>query len=324
MTRRRVLLARAAAAFMALNLTAMRARAGRPPRRIGLVVASTEHAFASSVRLLHQTWAGLGAQAGRDYVWLDRYADNDPRRVPALAAELAKQGAEVIITTGPLAHEVLRAGSMPVVVAGLTEGVVRTVQAAGNRHRLAGLTFLSDELNIKRLELLASCLPRGAFVLSLNSPNRRGQPETAAYRRAAQTFGLREHMVWVQSAAEIEAALDEARQQGAVAVHQMANHVLYTQRALIIERAHQARMATMLEWPEAAREGGVLGYGVDRPLMFARLAELVWRVLQGARPGDLPIEAPTHVKLAVNLRSAKAIGLTVPPTVLARAEEVIE
>ena len=80
MTRRRVLLARAAAAFMALNLTAMRARAGRPPRRIGLVVASTEHAFASNVRLLHQTWAGLGAQAGRDYVWLDRYADNDPRR----------------------------------------------------------------------------------------------------------------------------------------------------------------------------------------------------------------------------------------------------
>lgn len=322
--RRRTWLSGAAATLAVLLHPTLRAQAGRQARRIGLVVASGEAFFAPTVRILHQAWAALGAQAGRDYVLLDRYADNDARRVPALTAELARQGAELIITTGPHTNEVLRASALPTVVMGLTDDALQIALADGNRHRLAGLTILAHELNLKRQELLAGCLPRGAFVLSLNSPNRRGQPETAAYLRAAENLGLKQHMAFVQSAAEIEAALAEAQRQGARAVHQMANQVLYAQRALIIECAHHARMATMLEWPEAARDGGVLGYGVDRQLMFTRLAELVWRILQGAKPGELPIEAPTHVRLAVNLRSAKAIGFVLPAEVLARAEEVIE
>ena len=322
--RRRHLLAGAAATLAVLPHPELRAQAGRQARRIGLVVASSEAFFAPTVRILHQAWAALGAQAGRDYVLLDRYADNDARRVPALANEVARQGAELIITTGPHTNDVLRASPLPAVVMGLTDSVMKVAQAEGHRHRLAGLTILADELNIKRLELLAACLPRGAAVLSLNSPHRRDLPETAAYVRAAETLGLKQRMAFVQSAAEIEAALTEAQRQGASAVHQMANQVLYAQRALIIECAHHARMATMLEWPEAARDGGVLGYGVDRQLMFTRLAELVWRILQGAKPGELPIEAPTHVRLAVNQRSAKAIGFALPAEVLARAEEVIE
>lgn len=306
----------------ALALTG-RAAAQNRVRRIGVLWANRfpEPSRALAIDFLRQA----GAVEGRDYVLLVRSADGDATKLPQLARELIAEGAEIMACTGAAAPHALRAStSVPVVVFGLTNARVAEMAADGQRSRVAGIDLQLTPLGVKRLELLASCLPRGARVLMVAESRFRESASQRALEAAAAQLGIALHASWCDSAADLPAALAQARRVKAVGLYQHFSSILANLSPQLIALASEARLADMYEWPSAAKQGGLMGYGADEAELFRQFAAQIWRILQGASPGSLPLEGPMRVQLALNLARAKALGLRLPSSLLARADQVIE
>lgn len=312
---------------MALGTAAMalagRAAAQNRLRRIGVLWGGTfsEQGRQRAIQLLKES----GAVEGRDFVLLVRSAAGAQETVPQLARELVAEGAEILVCTGDVSMAVLRATTgVPVVAYGLSEESVATIAAEGHRSRLAGVDMQTRPLSLKRLELLSSCLPRGARVLMVAESRVRGQPSTRAMEEGAVQLGIELHTGWFDAATDLPAALALARRVKAVGMYQHVGSFLASITRQLIGLATEARLADMYEWPHAARQGGLMGYGTDPLELSRQLYVQVWRILQGASPASLPFEGPMRVHLALNTARAKALGLRIPPTLLARADELIE
>jgi putative ABC transport system substrate-binding protein len=273
-------------------------------RRIGLLVTSArepqERAAASEA--LHKS---VGAVEGRDFQLLSRAAGGDNARLPALARELVAEGAEIIATTGSASVVALRATTgVPVVGMGVNEATVARMAAEGLRHRLAGIDLHLAPLSLKRLELLASCLPRGARVLMLAEPRHREHPSRKAVEEIAAKLGIELHPSWCSTAADLPAALALARRVKAAGLYQHSSNVLAGLNDEMIALAGQARLADMYEWPDRARRGGLMGYGPNLAELYRQYFALAWRILQGASPASQAIEGPMRVELGLNLGRA--------------------
>ena len=188
---------------------------------------------------------------------------------------------------------------------------------------MTGISFLPAPLNTKRLELLAELLPKGGALLNLADPGAR-DGTMQAVEVAGRSRALVMHAAYARTPAEVETAFMQARELRVAAVNVMNSPFLHSHRALIIRLAAGARLPAIYQWSESAREGGLISYGQSLGAMFRQLAGYVSRILAGARPADLPIEQPTRFELVINLKTARALGITIPPSLLLRADEVIE
>ena len=200
-------------------------------------------------------------------------------------------------------------------------GLVTSLARPGGN--ITGITTVAEELNGKRLQLLQQLIPTFSSVAFLV---RAGSPATAEHRkqaeRAAASLGVRLHVVAARDQSELEHAISAARGAGALLV--VDDSVFTTQRARIAELAQQHRLATMYGNREMVQAGGLMTYGPDYGDLYRRAAEYVQKILHGDKPGDLPVERPTKFEFIINLKTARALGLTIPPSLLARADEVID
>ncbi len=319
--RRRLLLAIGGGAFTG---SAAFGQVNPPPRRIGVLTVLNEASFASSLQAVRDGLRERGHAEGRDIAIEVRHAAGRAQELPRLAAELAALKCVLIIATGAAATDAaLRATSaMPVVSLGDLVAAGHAAQLGRPGGRVTGVSFLPAPLNAKRLELLAAVLPHGSAVLNLADPNSVVGMESV--EAAGRTLGLVLHAAYASTPAQIEAAIASARKLRVAGLNVLNSPFLSAQHARIVELAASARLPAIYQWPETARDGGLMGYGPSLTAMFRRLGGYASRVLAGAKPADLPIEQPTRFELVINLKTAKALGITIPQSLLLRADEVIQ
>ena len=271
----------------------------------------------------------LGYVEGQTIAIEYRFAEGRSERLPALAAELARLKVDVIVAAGspaPLAAQ--RATStIPIVFAiapdPVDEGLVASLARPGGN--ITGLASIATEVVGKQLELLKEIAPRLSRVAVLQNPSNLAHPSTLREAEgAARALGVLLHAVQARTPSEINAAFVAMRSQRAGGVLVLRDALFFTQRAQIAALAAKSRLPAVYGIREAAEEGGLMAYGASAPLMYRRAATYVDKILKGARPADLPIEQPTKFELVINMKAAKALGLTVPQSLLQRADEVIQ
>jgi putative ABC transport system substrate-binding protein len=280
-------------------------------------------------RQIEQFKAGLlenGLIEGRnvlvDYLW----AEGSPERLQQLASELAKRDLDVIVTAGPQAVHALMATrtKTPIVFAivgdPIGNGIVESLARPGGN--VTGLSMSNTDLESKRIEVLKEAVPALRRVMILHDPSMgaAGLPEAAA----ARALAVEPLIVETSDPAQFEAAFGGAAGHGANGLSTTASPFLNFNRKRLIELAARHRLPSIWEGTAYVRDGGLLSYGPSFPDMYRRSAAYVAKIINGAKPSDLPVQQPILFELAVNLATAKALGLTVPPTLLARADEVIE
>ncbi len=272
--------------------------------------------------------AEVGYVEGRNIVLVARSAEGVPERLPGLIDELVREGVSVIVSPGPAIRIVReKIKSIPVVFAfsgdPVAAGFVDTL--AHGKDNLTGLSYMAVELNGKRLDLLKEMLPSASRVTLLTNPIHPGEHlEVAESHRVAAALGMSLQYLQVLSAAEFDTAfraMSDSRTEGIVAV---PDNLIMLQRTRLAEFAKDKRIPVISGWAELAHSGGLMTYGPSSSKFFRRLAVYVKKIAAGAKPSEIPIEQPTTFELVINLKTARSIGLTVPPTLLARADEVIE
>ena len=324
MKRRRLLLGMGSSALI---VPAAFGQTNPPPRRIGVLSVSTEASFASSLQALRGGLRDRGHAEGRDIAIEVRYAQGRAQELPRLAAELAALKPVVIIAPGPAATDAALAATAalatPVVSLGDLVAWGHAAQLGHPAGRVTGISFLPFPLNAKRLELLAQTLPRGSAVLNLAELQAR--PEAMQQvEDAGHALGLVTHVAYARTVDEIDAAFAAARRLRVAGVNVLNSPFLYNLRAHIFQLAASAKLPAIYQWPAAAREGGLMGYGPSLEAMTRQLAGYASRILGGAKPADLPIEQPTRFELVINLKTARALGITIPQSLLLRADEVVQ
>lgn len=319
--RRRLLLAIGGGAF---TVPSAFGQANPPPRRIGVLTVLTEASFANSLQALRDGLRERGHAEGRDIAIEVRHAAGRAQELPRLAAELAALNCVLIIATGAAATDAALGATpdRPVVSLGDLVAAGHAAQLGRPGGRVTGVSFLPAPLNAKRLELLTAVLPQGSAVLNLGDPNSVVGMESV--EAAGRTLGLVLHAAYASTPAQIEAAFASARKLRVAGLNVLNSPFLSSQHARIIELAASARLPAIYQWPETAYDGGLMGYGPSSSALFRQLAGYASRILAGARPADLAVEQPSRFELVINLKTAKALGLTMPQSLLLRADEVIQ
>jgi putative ABC transport system substrate-binding protein len=296
--------------------------------RIGFLGLPTADSLPKRPEAFRAGLRELGYREGRDFVIEYRWADGNYDQLPTLLDDLIRLKVDVIVTHGtPGVLAAKRATTtIPIVCAvvgdALGSGIVSSLaRPDGN---VTGLTFFNPELAAKRLELLKEILPELTDVaILLNSANPINDPILPQMSSMAQPLKLGLHQFDARSPANFEAAFAAIAAQRIGALVVIEDAMLIANASAVAALALKHRLPSC-GWPDFATGGGVMGYGVDFPDMFRHAATFVDKILKGAKPGDLPIERATKFEIIVNLKTAKAIGLTIPYNLLVRANEVIE
>jgi putative ABC transport system substrate-binding protein len=256
-----------------------------------------------------------------------RGADGQVERLPDLTRDLLAWGPDVVVADGTITIRAAQRATrtVPIVMGAVGDpvgsGFVQSLARPGGN--TTGLTLVSAELNPKRLELLKELLPgatRIALLANPSNPNRHArQMETPS-----RSLGVRLTVVEARGPEELDGAFTAILREGADGLCVLPDPVLFGHRQRIVALAAKHRLPAMYEAREFVQEGGLLSYGPNIVANFHRAAALVDKILKGANPADLPVEQPVRFDLAINLRTAKSLGLTVPRSLLLRADEVIE
>jgi putative tryptophan/tyrosine transport system substrate-binding protein len=270
----------------------------------------------------------LGYVEGRSVIIEPRWPADIRDRVPELVGELLALKVQVIVAQGAIVPVLRRAIDSTPVVFGYSgdpveAGLVNSFSRPGGN--FTGATFMSYEVNAKRVELLREAFPHVTRAAILSNPLHPGeQRELKESGQGAERLGIGISYVQMRSAAEIEPAFERIRAAGAEAMIVLPDGLVMEHRKRIIEFAALQRIPAISGWSEFAKSGGTMTYGPNLNGSFQRLAMYVDKILKGANPAELAIEQPTKFELVINLKAAKAIGLGVPAILLARADEVIE
>jgi putative tryptophan/tyrosine transport system substrate-binding protein len=298
---------------------------GRPPR-IGWLTSSVVHT--QNIEAFRE---GMRALGYADVTLEVRAAAGQMDQLPALAAQLVGRNVEVIVTDGgPAAVAAKRAtATIPIVIgasaADLVQlGLVASLARPGGN--LTGFTISTGpELYGKRLELLREVLPSlNRVAIMWNSRNEAGRASLEVIDAAAKRLGLHVTVVEARDAQEIDRAIGGVARSRAGAILTLADAFLWSQRAQIVSAAARHRLPGMYPEVEFAEAGGLIAYGPNVSDNFRRAATYVDKILKGGKPAELPVQQPTKFELVVNLKSAKVLGLTIPPSVLLQADRVIE
>jgi putative tryptophan/tyrosine transport system substrate-binding protein len=296
--------------------------------RIGLLRTQSRDTPDSAADGLRQGLRELGYIDGHNVVLKYRWAGGRPDRLPTLARELVRAGVDIIVTGGEQATQALvqATGTIPIVMGASNDpvraGVVASLAQPGGN--VTGMTVQAPELSGKRLQLLKDVLPRLSRVAVLSNPAYPGTVlDLAETRSAAQEVGLTMQNIEVRRAEDLNAALAAAREQ-ADALILLGDPFFTAHRERIVDLALKQRLPAMYYWKEFVQAGGLASYGPSLHDLYRRAATHVDKILRGARPADLPVEQPTKFELVINLKTAKALGLTIAPSLLLRADQVIE
>ena len=271
----------------------------------------------------------LGYVEGQNIAIEYRWADGQYDRLSGLALALVNLKVDVIVA--PTGHAVRAAAKAtktipivtPVVVDPVATGLVASLARPGGS--TTGLTDMSSDLSGKRLELLKAVVPGVSRIAVLSNPtDAAAGVKMRAMEDAARASGVRLQPVEVRGRTDLEIAFQAAAKSGAGALIMVEDTLLLSHRARIAKLAEEGRLPALCASREFVDAGGLMSYGPNIEDMFHRAATHVDKILKGARPGDLPIEQPTKFELVVNLKTAKALGLTIPQSVLLRADEVME
>jgi len=283
------------------------------------------HRSDSLTGVLPAALKAMGWEEGRNVRIVHRWAEDYGERLPLLARDLLAERPDVLVTTGDPATKALQAATATVPIITMSDDVIGGGLAASMARpggNTTGVSILATELDGKRLEILHECVPQrrriGVLVDATTSSSAKALDSTA------HDLGLELLRYAVRNPREIRHVLDEIAAAGLEAINVLASPMFQQARAEIVASLNAARLPAIYQWPDTATEGGLLGYGPRLTLCYRQVASLVSKVLSGAKPPDLPVEQPTKFELVINLKTAKALNLPIPPTLLARADEVIE
>jgi len=297
-----------------------------PMYRIG-VLATANPRSTVFYRAFEQRLRELGYEEGRNVAFEYRDAEGKVERLPAFASELVRLNVNaIVVATDPATRAVQQATTtIPILIAGVNYDPV-TLKYVASLARPGGsvtvVFFLFRELTAKRLELFRELLPTVSRVAVLTDSFTTDQLRTV--ETANRSLGFQLQPLTLRSPPDFEDSVRIAVRSNAKALFVLESPLIYRARKEIAELALRQRLSTSFAFREYVDVGGLVSYGVSFPEMFRRVAEYVDKILKGAKPGDLPVEQPTKFELVINLQTAKALGLTIPPSVLLRANQVIE
>src|SRR5688572_26296923 len=328
MDRRRFLLTSLAGA-VAAPPGAVRAQPAVRVARLGILGSAAAATFADGVKAFRESLGTLGWVEGQNLALEARYPAERYAQLPALAAGIVALPVDVIFAMGSPAVQAAKTATrtIPIVMetlgdavkTGLVSGLARP---GGN---VTGVSGFAPELAGKRLELIREVLPATTRIGAIaNRSNPASTVVLDVMEVTARHLRLQVHVVDVRTPAEVERAFDAVMRPRIDAVLLVTDPILSSQRKRIVELAARHRLPAVYDSAVWATVGGLLSYGPIWLERFRQAATYVDRILRGAQPGDLPIEQPTKFELVINLKTAKALGLTIPPSLLARADQVIE
>ena len=329
-TRRAVLLALG----VCVSIGPLRARAQTATRsyRIGTLSLSNATEARSLRNEFEDALNELGYVEGRNVVFERRYSDYDPSRLPGLATELMQQKVDLIMTVGNIASVAAQAATktIPIVFVLVSDPTHLKLAASLARPggNMTGTSLDTVDLTAKRLALLKELYPQTARCAVFAFTDRSTDPTTAAQlgeiERAAKILRIKVLPFHATARPHIEPALEAARKWRADTFIVLDSVVAFGGRAQLIDFAAKHRMPALYFNEHFVKSGGLISYGPNAEAMYRRTASYVDKILKGAKPGDLPIEQPTKFVLAINLKTAKALGIKIPQTILLQATKVIE
>jgi putative ABC transport system substrate-binding protein len=307
------------------------ARAQQPAKiyRVGILETVSLASNSKNIEALQRGLRELGYVEKQNYVLEYRSADGDAGRFPVLAEELVRLRSDLIVTRGTPAARAAKSAteSIPIVMAAIGEplgmGVVASLARPGGN--VTGLSAFVTELAGKRVELVKELRPGpsiAAFFHNMGNPV--VPPQWEETKKAAQTLGIEVTLLDVRTRDDIPAAFETAAARRVDTLLVGIDGLIQENRQLIADLAAKHRLAAIYPSREFVDVGGLMAYGVSYPDLYLRSASLIDKIFRGAKPGDLPVEQPTKLEFIVNLKAASALGLTVPPLLIARADEVIE
>ncbi len=297
------------------------------PRRIGVLVVSFSPE-SKEAQAFREGLRDAGYAEGRDVAIEWRSANGDYARVPRLVADLVQRKVDVIVVDStPAAQAVKRATStIPIVMAIVSDpvgsGLVTSLAHPGGN--VTGLSSMGTELSAKRLQLLKEAIPRLTRVAVLRNPDTPYHTKVVQDLKAvAPSLSIDLIFVSARTPAEFGPAFSAVSRAHAQALYVIQDASFFTYRMTLLKLASKARLPAVYAPREFADEGGLMSYGTNRGDLYRRSAAYVDKILKGAKPSDLPVEQPTKFDLVVNLKTAKTLGITIPESILLRADEVI-
>jgi putative ABC transport system substrate-binding protein len=295
--------------------------------RIGILESIPATQNAANLDALRKGLRELGYVEGRNLVIEYRSADGRAARFPDLASELVHLDVDLIVTRGTPAAKAAKNATKTIPVVMATMGDPRAIVGSyahpgGN---ITGVTTFSTELTAKRIELLKELVPKLSRVALLhNLGNPAAPPEWEETLAAARSLGLQAELLDVRSQADLGPALDRATRRHVDALLIGADGLTQMHQQAIVAAMARHRLPAAYPAREFVEAGGLIAYAVNYPDLYFRYATLVDKIFKGATPGELPIQQPTRFELVINLRTAKALGLTIPQSLLLRADDVIQ
>ena len=307
------------------------AEAQQPERipHIGFLGVNSPSTISARIDAFRQGLRELGYVEGKDIVIEYRWAEGDFDRLPSLAGELVRLKVDIIVTVGPADTRAAEkaTSTIPIVMGYDNDPVasrfVKTLARPGRN--ITGLSTLSPELTGKRLELLKEVVPKLSRVAILGSSTQPGNAQSLREAElAAAALGLQLQSLDLRDPGDIEPAFKAATDRRADAVVVLSTPLATRRQVEIAQLAVKSRLPAIYPQSDYMESGGLISYGPSMTDLFHRAATYVDKILKGAKPGDLPVEQPKKFELIINLKTAKQIGLIIPPNVLARADRVIK
>ena len=301
---------------------------GKVPR-VGILWAYSPSLVSILGDAFRQGLRAVGYVEGRNIILEERWAEGRFDRLPSLAAELVRLNLDVIVTASTPAVQAAQQATktVPIVMTLVSDpvedGVVTSLARPGGN--VTGLSLMHPELSAKRLALLKEVVPRLSRVAVFWSPS------TASYRKvlgeteiAAHALGVQLRAIEVRGPADLDSAFSAITRERAGALVVLPDALFRNQQRRILDLAARSRLPAMYWSRDLVEAGGLMAYGANFPDVFRQAANFVDKILKGGKPAELPIEQPARLELVINMKTVKALGLTIPPSILARADSVIE
>jgi putative ABC transport system substrate-binding protein len=296
---------------------------------IGYLGIGTPSPAAGSVAALRQGLSETGYVEGQNLAIENRWAEGHFDRLPALAVDLVGRKVDVIVAgADPAARAAQNATStIPIVfIAGadpVRQGLVASLARPGGN--LTGVSFLTAELHAKRFELLSELVPQAKVIALLVNPTIPAtEPAIRAVQEAARPNGVQVHILKASTESEIDAAFAALVQRPAGALLVFSDPFFNSRREQLVALAARHAIPAIYEFRQFGTAGGLISYGASLTAVYRQVGIYAGRILKGAKPADLPVVQPITFELVINMKTAKALGLTIPPSILSRADEVIE
>ena len=299
-------------------------RAQEPGRiyRLGILAPGSDAAYAALFDELRR----LGFVEGQN-LQVDFRGSVRAEEAPKLAATLVAAGVDAILAGGEARIRAAQKATRTIPILALDEDLLRHGLVSSLAHpggNTTGISILSTELDGKRQDLLAELVPAARRIAALADPASTLPKQLRALQDAAQARGIELSVYWVSKPKEIAPAIDKAQASGAQALNVLATPLFFGNQRLIIERTGALKLPAIYKWPEIAEAGGLVAYGPRITGISQQRARQLAKILLGDKPADIPVEQPYKFEMVINLKTAKALSLTVPPLLLAQADKVIE